>query len=348
VNKSVRSVLWRHTGTAVLGLAAFTALSYAVSPYWNLLLAQAAYLWCAAAGLTVLVGVGGVFSLGQGAFMAVGAYTTALLLADQHWPLAAALAASAATSAVLGALTAAVCSRLQGPYVAAVTLALALTLPSLTEIGALTQILQGDNGLPVPLPAPPTVLGHPVPVERWQAWICALCAAIVVWVLANLRASRYGRCLRAAADDEAAAALCGIHTARAQFLVFALAAAGAGVGGALLAWVTSLAAPGAFTLTLAVLLLAAVIIGGAGSLTGTLYGSLLLVLVPNWASSLNTAAGLPTNVTDNLPAAVFAIALIMVIALFPTGLQGALARLTDWARGFPARAARRPPGDDRP
>ncbi|MET7391750.1 branched-chain amino acid ABC transporter permease [Streptomyces sp. NPDC005529] len=341
------STLFRHTRAAVLGLAAFVALTFVVSPYSNLQLAQTAYLWCAAAGLTLLIGLGGIFSLGQGAFMAVGAYTAALLLQDQRWPLAAVLGASTLAAAVLGLLMAAVCSRLQGPYAAAVTLTLAVAVPSLAEIGALDQVLQGDNGVTVSLPTPPDILGHHIPVERWQAWICALCAAIVMWVLANLRTSRYGRDLRAAADDEPAAALCGIHAARAQFLAFTLTAGAAGVAGALLAWVTSLAAPSSFTLTLSLLLLAAVVVGGQGSLTGALWGSLLLVLVPDWASSLHSATGLPSDVTDNLPAAVFAIALIAVISVFPAGLQGALARLTLRARGLLVRTTRESRGNQR-
>jgi branched-chain amino acid transport system permease protein len=145
-----------------------------------------------------------------------------------------------------------------------------------------------------------------------------------MWLLANLTRSRLGRTLPATRDDEVAAALSGIRVSRVRILTSVVAAACAGLGGGLLAVVTTLAAPGAFPLTLSLQLIAAVVLGGLGSLAGAVWGSVILVLVPGWASDLSASANLPHNVASNLPAAIFGTVLIVVTLLFPQGLQGGL------------------------
>jgi branched-chain amino acid transport system permease protein len=103
-----------------------------------------------------------------------------------------------------------------------------------------------------------------------------------------------------------------------------VSAACAGLGGGLLAVVATLAAPGAFPLTLSLQLIAAIIIGGLGSLAGAVWGSLILVYVPTWASDLSSSSGLSHNVASNLPLAVYGLVLIVVTLAFPRGLQGGL------------------------
>jgi branched-chain amino acid transport system permease protein len=107
-----------------------------------------------------------------------------------------------------------------------------------------------------------------------------------------------------------------------------VSAAAAGLGGALLAFVTGLAAPGAFELTLSLQLLAAVVLGGLGSLPGAVYGAALLVFLPAWSADLATGLHLSRNVYANLPLAVYGAVLIAVMLLFPTGIQGALRRIS--------------------
>ncbi|NEA28935.1 ABC transporter permease subunit, partial [Actinomadura bangladeshensis] len=102
LNALRRSTLTRHTAGALAAIAALYFLTTAVGPYRDLQIAQVAYLTCAAAGLTVLTGLGGQISLGHGAFMAVGAYTAALVIGHWGWPLAAVLAAAAGVTALAG------------------------------------------------------------------------------------------------------------------------------------------------------------------------------------------------------------------------------------------------------
>src|SRR3954453_14954895 len=117
----LRPTLVRHAALAAIAALALYVLTNVLGPYRDLQMAQAAYFACAAAGLIVLTGLSGQISLGQGAFMEIGADTTALLINGWHCPLAAALLASALVSAAAGLFVGAAAARLRGPYLAGAT-----------------------------------------------------------------------------------------------------------------------------------------------------------------------------------------------------------------------------------
>jgi branched-chain amino acid transport system permease protein len=140
-------------------------------------------------------------------------------------------------------------------------------------------------------------------------------------------------------DDEVAAELAGLDVARIQVFAFVLSAACAGVGGALLVVVTSLAAPGAFTLSLSLALLTGVVLGGLGRLSGAVWGAIVLVMLPQWSNDVANAFSLSNDVQANLPLALYGLVLIGVIVAAPRGIQGALqgiARLLPRSRREPA------------
>ncbi|HEX4722157.1 MAG TPA: branched-chain amino acid ABC transporter permease [Pseudonocardiaceae bacterium] len=321
------SALLRHLLWSAVGLAVLYGVSVSLDEFQDLQLAQICYTAIAAAGLTVLSGLSGQISLGHGAFMAVGAYATALLLTNQQWPLALVLVLSTAITAVVGLVVGVAAARLRGPYLAGATLALALGLPTLASYHGLQNQLGGANGLTVAPTPPPLALGEDFPLERWQAWICGLCLVITLFVLSNLVSSRIGRDMRLLREDEDAAALSGVRVARTQVLAFSVSAACAGLGGALLAWVNSLAAPGAFPLTLSLSLLTAAVLGGLGSLAGAVYGAVIVTLLPTWSTDLAQSAHLSQSIYANIPLVVYGIVLVVVIVLFPGGLQAGLVRL---------------------
>ncbi len=187
----------------------------------------------------------------------------------------------------------------------------------------------------------PAFLGVNFPLTRWQAWVCSAVALVTLVLLANLSRSRVGRNWRAVRDDEVAAALAGVNVARARVLAFVVSATCAGLAGALLAAVTALVAPGAFTITLSIALLTAAVIGGLGTLTGAVWGSLVIVLVPTYATDVATSHGLSTAVASNIPVAAYGVVLILVMLVFPQGIAGGLRWLLGLA-GVPAVRARRP------
>src|SRR6266567_4357032 len=299
-------------------------LSVKLNTFRDYQIAEVAIEVTAVAGLTVLTGLSGQISLGHGAFMAIGGYTTALLLLHLSWPFIAALAASAAVTAVAGAIVGAAAGRLRGPYLAGATLMLGVALPALAS--AYQGIFGGDQGLNV-IFAAPAFLGAAFPLTRWQAWVSTAVALVTLVLLANLCYSRIGRNWRAVRDDEVAAALSGVNVAVTRILAFVVSAVCAGLAGSLLAIVTSLVAPGAFTLTLSIALLTAAVIGGLGSLPGALWGSLVIVLVPTYVTDVATSHGLSSSVGSNIPIAVYGVVLILVMLAFPQGIQGGLRRL---------------------
>jgi branched-chain amino acid transport system permease protein len=314
----------RRLAVAIIVAAIVVFLSIKLNAFRDFQIAEIATEVTVVAGLSVLTGLSGQISLGNGAFMAIGGYTTALILLHLNWPFYLALVISAAVAAVTGAIVGIAAARLRGPYLAGATLLLGVALPSIAYVYPGT--FGGDQGLNVVFTTP-AFLGVNFPLTRWQAWVSTLVALIVMVLLANLGQSRIGRQWRAVRDDDVAAALDGINVAVARIRAFVVSATCAGLGGALLAIVTGLVAPGAFTITLSIALLTAAVIGGLGSLPGALWGSLVIVLVPVYVTDVATSHGLSSSVGSNIPIAAYGVVLILVMLVFPQGIQGGLRRL---------------------
>ena len=177
--------LARHTGAALLVAVVLFILTIRLGPFRDYQIAEVAAYVTAVAGLTYLIGLSGQISIGHGAFMAIGAYASALLLLHLHWPLEAVFAASALAGAAGGGIIGVAAARLRGPYLAGATLMLAVALPSLADKYA--GVFGGDQGLSVSITTP-AWLGVSFPPTRWLAWItCA--AALVTLVLLALAAN---------------------------------------------------------------------------------------------------------------------------------------------------------------
>jgi len=311
----------RRLGLAVIVAAIVAVLSIKLNAFRDYQIAEIAMYVTAVAGLSVLTGLSGQISLGHGGFMAVGAYTTALLLLHLNWPFYAALLVAAAVTAAAGAVVGVAAARLRGPYLAGATLLFGVAITAVAV--AFPGTFGGDQGLNVVFTTP-SFVGANFPLTRWQAWVSALVALVVLVLLANLHYSRIGRNWRAVRDDDVAAALDGINVAAARIRAFVVSATCAGIAGALLAIVTGLVAPGAFTITLSIALLTAAVIGGLGTLPGALWGSLLIVLLPVYITDIATSHGLSSTVGANIPIVAYGVVLILVMLVFPQGIQGAL------------------------
>jgi branched-chain amino acid transport system permease protein len=315
-----------HLLAALGALAAVVALTLLTDPFTNLRIATVGYYLVAVAGLALLTGFNGQVSLGHGAFMFIGAYTVALLVLHvPSFPLWADLLLAAVTSGVAGLLAGAAAARLHGPYLAGATLALAVGLPAITQ--RFPGLLEGSNGLSFTVNSTPDALVGVVPPTRWQAWVVWATVLLALVVLANLVRGRLGRTFRAVRDDEVAASLAGVHVGRTKILAFLVSAVCGGLAGGLQAFLLGTAAPGSFTPALSLSLLAALVLGGLGSLWGALWGALALVYFQVWTEDFADLVHLPTNVSDNLPLALYGVVLVVVILLFPHGVQGGLHRL---------------------
>ena len=271
-------------------------------------------------GLSVLTGQNGQISLGHGALMAIGAWTLTLLQLHTKVPLWAMLIAAALVTMVFGALLGVVAARLRGPYLAGATLALALGLPDLTT--RYQSIFGGYQGLEVNQPNAPAFLGTAATPTEWLAIIEMICVVVVMVLFANLLRSRVGRKFRAVRDDEIAMQVSGISVARTQVLAFSLSAAAAGLGGGLFALVAGNVSPGGYSVVLSISLLAAMVIGGTGTLAGAVWGALIMVYVPGWATTLTQKLNLNQAISANLALAIYGFLLVAIIMIAPVGSQG--------------------------
>ncbi len=341
-----RSTLLRHGVIALVGAVAIVMLSMGISAFRDFELAFVAAYVVGVAGLTVLIGLSGQISIGNGAFMAVGGYAGAVIFLHLHWPLGVIIIVSTLAAAVAGALFGVAAARLRGPYLAGATLMLAVALPDLAT--RFQTVFGGYQGLGFFLTTP-AFLGANFSPQRWQAWLNCGCALIALVLLANLVRSRVGRSWRAIRDDEVAAALSGLNVARLQILAFIVSAACAGLGGILLAAVNGTVSPPLFSLGLSIQLLTAAVLGGLGTLAGSIWGAALLYLAPIYLENLVTSHGVAAQTTSqNIPIIGYGVVLIVVMLLFPRGIQGGISRLigqsgepagnlmTSWRRQTPA------------
>lgn len=295
-----------------------------------------------ALGLNVVVGYTGILHLGIAAFFGIGAYITGILAVPAYpfqFPFWVTLVASTAGAALLGLLLGAPTLRLRGDYVAIVTLGFGevtrFTLRNLEEITA------GTRGLnPVPPPELPHVLRGPLGVLGFEAdwasdyklfyFLTLGLLVVVIGLLRNLERSRLGRAWIAIREDELAATCMGINAARVKLSAFALGSGLAGMAGCLYATtLTSTAGPDAFDFNRSVLILCCIILGGLGSLRGTLLGVLLLIGFDNVAAPLLDGLIQDANINpdgnrfltfSNWKLMIFGLALILMMRFRPEGL----------------------------
>lgn len=312
-------------------ITAFTGLGLAilVTPAFlsDFRAQQAAYVGIytiALLGLNVLTGYTGQISLGHGAFMAVGAYTTAILMVDHGvkdlWtiPIAAVVAGGSGYLFGIPAL------RLTGLYLALATFAIAVATPAVIKrFEHFTGGGQGKNFFSEPELTgrlhPVHVFGRSLVFNDWLyylVWTVALFSYVVAWLFLRGRA---GRALRAVRDSETAAVSSGVSLARYKTLAFGVSAAFAGVAGSLYAIANNSVYPDNFLASLSIFLLVGVAVAGLGSLLGVIAGGVLIEFLPIWAQDVSKKAG--------APAVVYGVVLIALMFLLPSGAAGLFRRV---------------------
>lgn len=320
-----RQPLLRHLSVAAVGGVILYFYSSAVGQFSDFQLSEIGAYAIVLSGLTLLIGLNGQVSLGHGAFMAIGAYTAALIFNHQKFPLVVVFVLAIAVSAAIGAIFGLAAARLRGPYLAGITLSLAIALPEVFV--HYSSVFKGEQGLIVNPLLPSASLGTTFTPERYLAWISLFAALVTLIALANLMQGRYGRAFKAVRDDEIAAAVVGIHVARTQILAFVISAACAGLGGVLLALGNGLVSPAGYSLLLSLSLLTGVVVGGLGTITGAIWGAIILVYLNQWATAVSKSLHFSPTAGANISNAAYGVLLILVMVLFPEGIQGGLRRL---------------------
>jgi branched-chain amino acid transport system permease protein len=267
--------------------------------------------------------------------MAIGGYTTAILVSEQGLELAGHTFASdledlytipvaGAVAGLAGALFGLPALRLSGLYLALATFGVAVSLPPvLKRFDELTGGSSGINlfGLPGHTGgiAGVDVLGRHLTFNDWVYYLCWGVAGILfvaAWLLVR---GRTGRALRAIRDSEVAAASYGVSPSFYKTLAFAVSAFYAGVAGSLFAIHTTFVNPDVFPITLSILLLVGVVVGGLGSLGALVAGAAFVVYLPRLAEWIGFTS-------PGTPSIVFGLAVVLVMLLLPTGAGGLLRR----------------------
>jgi len=295
----------------ILGLVAI-ALPFIVSSYRTFQLTLVMVYAIALLGLNILTGYNGQISLGHGAFYAMGAYCTAVLMDKLGVPYWATVPVAGALCLVAGFLFGLPALRLEGLYLALATFALGVAMPQLLKYKVLEGWTGGVQGIVILKPEAPW--GLPLNSDQWL-YFFTLALTVLMFVLGwNLLRGRVGRALVAIRDQHIAAEAMGVNNALYKSLAFGVSAMYTGVAGALGAIAVQFVAPDSFNIFLSILLLVGIVIGGLASISGALYGALFIQFVPNIADELSKAA----------PWAIFGIFMIAFVYLMPTGVAGAV------------------------
>ena len=292
-----------------------------------------------AVGLNILVGYTGQISLGQGGFLAVGAYSSAILSERMGLPAPLAILAAVVLTAVIGTFFGLPGLRLKGLYLAIATLASQVIIEFIIRRwGWLTE---GKGYITL---SRLEIFGWKLPRETFEQswyWILLVLAALAVMAARNLFRTGLGRSFMAVRDQDIAAEAIGVNLTRAKLTAFAVSSGFVGLAGALTAHYNETVTWEAYTLNVSILYLAMIIVGGLGSIAGAVYGAIFMTLLPVLIRELAVIVGPAAPwLSNQLPAiqnAVFGLVIILFLIIEPRGLNRLWERVKEYFRFWPFR-----------
>jgi branched-chain amino acid transport system permease protein len=296
-------------------------IAAAVAPVWLLesfqlfQLTMAVIMALAVLGLNIVSGYNGQISLGHGAFYAVGAYVTAILMSHFDWSFWATLPFSAAICAAVGYGVGFPALRLGGLYLALTTFSLAVAVPQILKHKAIEDWTGGVQGLFLVKPDAPA--GLALSPDQWMYLVAVGVSAVCFFGVWNLVHSRIGRALMATRDNPTAAEAMGMDIASLKTKAFAVSAMITGIAGSLSAVAIEFVAPDSFGFNVSITLFVGMVVGGVASILGSLFGGLFVLFVPNLAEAISKAA----------PGVIYGVILILFLFLLPDGFAGLLRRI---------------------
>jgi branched-chain amino acid transport system permease protein len=321
-------------GALILFLVAFAFVPLVAGTYWLDVLNRIGFAIIAAIGLNILIGFTGQISIGHAAFLAVGAYTTAILEVRVGVPFWLAIPLAAGVTAAFGLVFGIPSLRLKGLYLAIATLAAHfITTYGIIHMEGLTNSVLGLN---VP---PPTVFGFALDSDGRIFYLIYALVVPAVFFAKNLFRTKVGRAFIAVRDRDVAAAVIGVSLYRYKLLAFVISSFYAGVAGGLMAHHSKILFPDAFTLLVAIDYLAMVIIGGMGSIIGSIFGAVFMTLLPEVLKlSATSLTGVYPNAFGKIASArdiVFGLAIILFLIYEPQGLARIWIRFRSYWKLWP-------------
>jgi len=308
---------WAAVGLILL----FAALPWLSGPYTLYILNMTGIAAIAAIGLNILIGMTGQISLGHGAFIGVGAYAGAVLAVDFSFPFYLSIPAAGLITAMAGMVFGIPSGRLKGLYLTIATLAGQFIIEYV--LVHWEGVTRGTMGITLPIPE---VLGFQLSGDRSFFYIIFLSLAALTWAAVNLTRTRHGRAFVAIRDNDRAAEGMGIPVFRYKLLSFGISSFYAGVAGAIWAYYMISVTTEPFNLTLSVEYIAMVIIGGLGSISGSIFGATFITLLneglrymTDWLMNSGGIPGFEINFAP-IRELVFGLAIVLFILFEPKGL----------------------------
>ncbi len=301
-----------------------------------------------AIGLNLLTGYTGQVSLGHAFFLAIGAYTWAHFGGEQHLALPVWLLLSAVIGAVVGAVVGPFALRLRGNYLAIVSLGLVFIGTHIwnnwESVTGGSSGVSGDRAAKVGSVdfAALHIGGKAYSREQGYFWLIWAVVAIGAVLAKNIVRTRPGRALQAIRDRDVAAAVIGVHAARYKVAAFALAGSFAAASGALLGSYRGYISPDEWSLLLSIQFIAIIIVGGVGTIFGSILGALFVagapLLIEEYASSIPLVSWLTQKggmATDTFNQLLFGVVIVLFLVLEPHGLAGIWFRLKAYVKAWP-------------
>ena len=265
----MRRALWLAGGLALV------LWPWAAPPYFVFLTSLIVVNAIVAIGLNLLSGYTNQLSFGHAGFLAVGAYVAALLtIHAPALPVVAALLLAGLATALVGLALGIPCLRLEGLYLAMATLAFGFVV--VEAILNLDWITRGNDGLRVPVAR---LGGLALASDTAKYYLVVAAGVLLVWAAANIVRTRTGRALLAIRESEIAAQASGVHVAAYKTLAFVVSAFYTGVAGGLFAFIVGYLSPDAFDVFLSVDFVAMIVVGGLGSIPGSIVGAAVITVL---------------------------------------------------------------------
>lgn len=318
---------------AAVGLAIALGLPLILTNFWAGVANQTLIAIIGALALNLLMGTTGQISLGHAGFIAAGAFTAAALVTHLHAPFAVTLAAAAAVGAILGVLVGLPALRLKGLYLAVSTLAAHFVI--IVGLGQYQAAISYGSGFSL---APPSVIGFDISSERRWYYLLLPIALTVLLINLNWLRSAFGRAWMAIHHKDVAAEALGVNVHLYKLLAFSASTSLTCFAGALWSWHTGFVSVEAFDFHLLIQYLAMVIIGGLGSVLGTILGAIFVMVLPHLITTavekLPLLKGLGTQVFE-LQIGLFGVIMLLFLILEPRGLAGIWTRMRAYFQLWP-------------
>jgi branched-chain amino acid transport system permease protein len=283
----------------------------------------------AGVGLMLLIGYTGLVSLGHAAFLGIGAYTNAVLLA-QGVPFVLTLPAAGIVTALAGIAIGVPTLRMSGLYLAIATLAFGGIMANV--FSKWTAVTGGFDGFAV---RTPSILGIELSGVWGTYYVSLLVLIFVLWLVVNIMRSPLGRALVAIRDSEISAQSMGINLALYKSIAFAISAGITGLAGAMFAHYVRFLAPDAFDILLSIQFVTIVFVGGLGSLHGAIFGALFVRLLPQVIAIVRDDLPFGIGRLPGLEPSLFGLFLVLFILFEPGGIYGRWLKLKQYFLSFP-------------